>query len=328
MNGDPLHPFGGSPLLEVADLEVVADKEDGTVVPILRGLQLIVPEKRRVGIVGESGSGKSMTVSAILGVFPAGVHATQGHVLFSGHDLRKLDQSALRAIRGREVSVVFQNAVASLHPLISVGDQISNVCRAHLEVTKREASARAVEMLDSLGIPNAQSRAQNYPHQFSGGMAQRVAIAMALICGPSLLIADEPTTGLDATIQAQVLEVIEESTRSREAALLLISHDLSVIQAMCDIVAVFYAGELMEFGFARDVLGTPLSPYTDGLVRCLAPEDGEPVFIPGRIPEPGTVGAQCPFVSRCALASDACRQQRAPLRELRPNHWVACHNAS
>ncbi len=155
-------------------------------------------------------------------------------------------------------------------------------------------------MLDSLGIPDAAHRARNYPHQFSGGMAQRVAIAMALICNPALLIADEPTTGLDATIQVQVLDVIDASVRASGAALLLISHDLAVVTAMCDIVAVAYAGEILEFGYARDVLERPLSPYTQGLVRCLAPPPGEIAFIPGHIPEPGSIGVECPFSARCA----------------------------
>lgn len=320
-----MHPFGGEPLLEVRDLDVVA--EGGrTTVPLLRGMQLIVPRGGRVGIVGESGSGKSMTAAAILGLFPAGIRATGGAIRFRGQDLRALRQRDLQKVRGKEISMVFQNAVSSLHPLLPVGEQIARVCRAHLDVSRREAQQRAVQMLDSLGIPDAESRARDYPHQFSGGMAQRVAIAMALICHPSLLITDEPTTGLDATIQAQVLEVVDESVRSREAALLLISHDLAVVSAMCDIVAVVYAGELLELGYTRDVLEAPLNPYTRGLVRCLAPAPGEVEFIPGRVPEPGSIHDECSFTDRCELASEHCSRQRAVLRELRPDHWVACHN--
>ena len=322
-----MHPFGGEPLLEVRDLDVVAEGAR-TTVPLLRGMQLIVPRGGRVGIVGESGSGKSMTAAAILGLFPPGVRATGGTVRFRGQDLRALRQRDLQRVRGKEISMVFQNAVSSLHPLLPVGEQIARVCRAHLDVSRHEAKERAVKMLDSLGIPDAGSRARDYPHQFSGGMAQRVAIAMALICHPSLLIADEPTTGLDATIQAQVLEVVDESVRSREAALLLISHDLAVVSAMCDIVAVVYAGELLELGYTRDVLETPLNPYTRGLVRCLAPARGEVEFIPGRVPEPGAIHDECSFTERCELASELCSRRRAVLRELRPDHWVACHNVS
>jgi oligopeptide/dipeptide ABC transporter ATP-binding protein len=326
-SAEALHPFGGEPLLEVRDLQVVAESADRTV-PLLRSMQLIVPRGGRVGIVGESGSGKSMTAAAILGLFPPGVRATGGTVRLRNQDLRALRPRELEKVRGKEISMVFQNAVSSLHPLIPVGEQIARVCRAHLDVSRSEARERTVAMLDSLGIPDAENRARDHPHQFSGGMAQRVAIAMALICDPSLLIADEPTTGLDATIQAQVLEVIEESVRSREAALLLISHDLGVISAMCDIVAVVYAGELLELGYTRDVLESPLNPYTRGLVRCLAPERGEVEFIPGRVPEPGSIHDECSFTDRCELASERCSRQRAVLRELRPDHWVACHNVS
>jgi oligopeptide/dipeptide ABC transporter ATP-binding protein len=310
------------PLLRIADLRVTAGED----VPLLRGIDLAIPEGARVGIVGESGSGKSMTASAVLGLLPEGVRAAGGSISLRGRELLGLSERALRDVRGSEISIVYQNAVASLNPLLSVGQQIARVCRTHTGVSKAEAWKRTVELLESLGIPDPEHRARNYPHQFSGGMAQRVAIAMALICNPALLICDEPTTGLDATIQVQVLEVIDRSVRESGAALLLISHDLSVIRAMCDIVAVAYAGEILEFGYTEDVLTTPLSPYTLGLVRCLDPPEGEIAFIPGRIPEPGTIGEQCPFASRCHLVSDRCLAERPLLRELEPEHWVACHN--
>ncbi len=294
-HSDRLHPFGGSPLLEIVDLDVAAIGDGSTrAVPILRRLQLIVPERRRVGIVGESGSGKSMTVAAVLRVFPRGVTATSGSIVFAGRDLHTLDESEMRRVRGKEISVVFQNAMSSLHPMLTVGEQVSVVCRAHLPVSKSEARTRSVEMLDALGIPNASQRADDYPHQFSGGMAQRVAIAMALICDPSLLIADEPTTGLDATIQAQVLEVIGELTSERGAALLLISHDLGVIESTCEIVAVVYAGELMELGFSRDVLGTPLSPYTQGSCSAWHPQTASPRSSRAVFPSPGRSGRSVP----------------------------------
>jgi len=206
-----------------------------------------------------------------------------------------------------------------------VGEQIANVCRAHTEVTRGEAWERAVALLDALGIADAEVRARSHPHQLSGGMAQRAVIATALICDPSLLIADEPTTGLDATIQAQVLEVMADSARERGAALLLISHDLAVIRAMSEIVAVLYAGVVLEIGDTGDVLSDPLNPYTRGLVRSLTDESGI-AFIPGRIPEPGAIGNQCPFADRCELVSDVCRAEPPALRELRPGRWVACHN--
>jgi oligopeptide/dipeptide ABC transporter ATP-binding protein len=322
----PLAALPGDPLLEVSGLVVEAGG-DGRQVPLLRGMELAVPAGARVGIVGESGSGKSMTASAILGLLPPGVRATGGSIRLNDRELLSLPERELRAVRGSEVSLVSQNAVASLNPLMRVGDQIARVCRAHTGASKRDAWSRTVELLGQLGIPDAEIRARSHPHHFSGGMAQRVAIAMALICSPSLVIADEPTTGLDATIQAQVLEVIDRSVRDSGAALLLISHDLAVIRAMCDVVAVVYAGSLLEFGPADEVLGAPVGPYTRGLVRCMEPAEAEIAFIPGRIPEPGTLGAGCPFAERCELVTDVCRAEHPALRERRPHQWVACHNA-
>jgi oligopeptide/dipeptide ABC transporter ATP-binding protein len=326
------HPGGGalrmadSQLLEVSGLVVAAGNGTRTV-PLLRGVELVVPAGARVGIVGESGSGKSMTANAILRLLPQNVDVASGSIRFNGRDLLTLTERQMRAIRGGEISIIYQNAVASLNPLLTVGEQIAKVCRVHTGVSRAEAWTQTLETLDYLGIPDAERRARSYPHQFSGGMAQRVAIAMALICRPKLLIADEPTTGLDATIQAQVLEVMDQSTKQSAAALLLISHDLSVIRAMCDIVAVVYAGMVLEFGYTNDVLRNPLSPYTEGLVRCLSPGAGEIAYIPGRIPEPGSFGDEmCPFADRSYKVSDRCRSERPLLRELRPHHWVACHN--
>jgi oligopeptide/dipeptide ABC transporter ATP-binding protein len=316
---------GAAPLLEIRGLRVAASTQRGDV-SLLNGVDLVVPVGTRVGVVGESGSGKSMTASAILRLLPSGVHVTGGSIEFGGRDLLALEERELRTIRGRDISIVYQNAVASLNPLLPVGEQIATVCRAHTVLTKAAAWKRTVALLESLGIPDAAMRARNYPHQFSGGMAQRVVIAMALICDPKLLIADEPTTGLDATIQAQVLEVIDASVRAREAALLLISHDLAVIGATCDIVTVIYAGLVLEVGRAADVLSAPRSPYTQGLVRSLGAA-GEIAYIPGRIPEPGSVREhQCPFADRCPLVSDRCRVERPLLRPIAQDQWVACHN--
>lgn len=295
-------------------------------VKLLRGVDLWL-DTNRLGVVGESGSGKSMTAAAILGLLPPGIKSTRGSIRFAGRELLGLPESEMQKIRGRQISIVYQNAVTSLNPLMSVGDQIARVCRVHTGASPTESWRRAVDMLASLGIADAIHRARDYPHQFSGGMAQRVAIGAALICGPKLLIADEPTTGLDATIQVQVLDVITESVRRTGAALLLISHDLGVIQATTDSVVVLYAGLVMEIGRTRDVISSPLNPYTQGLVRSLTPnEDGTIDFIPGRVPEPQTIGEQCPFASRCALVSDRCRAERPLLRERHTGQWVACHN--
>jgi oligopeptide/dipeptide ABC transporter ATP-binding protein len=312
-------------LLDISRLEVVAETPREPV-KLLRGVDLW-QDTSRLGLVGESGSGKSMTAAAILGLFPPAIKATKGSIKFGGRELLGLPESQMQAIRGRQISIVYQNAVTSLNPLVSVGDQIALVCRVHTGVSRAESWRRAVEMLASLGIADAAHRARDYPHQFSGGMAQRVAIGAALICGPKLLIADEPTTGLDATIQAQVLDVMTDSVRRTGAALLLISHDLGVIQATTDSVVVLYAGLAMEIGSTVDVISSPMNPYTQGLVRSLTPkEDGTIQFIAGRVPEPQTIGEQCPFASRCPLVSDRCRVEKPLLRELRPGQWVACHN--
>jgi len=312
-------------LLEIGQLEVVAQTQRESV-KLLRGIDLWL-DTARLGVVGESGSGKSMTAAAILGLLPTGIRVTRGSIRFAGRELLGLPESDLQEIRGKQISIVYQNAVTSLNPLMSVGDQIARVCRVHTGVSRAEAWRRAVEMLASLGIADAANRARDYPHQFSGGMAQRVAIGAALICGPKLLIADEPTTGLDATIQAQVLDVITESVRRTGAALLLISHDLGVIQATTDSVVVLYAGLVMEIGGTDAVISSPLNPYTQGLVRALTPkDDGTIQFIPGRVPEPQTISEQCPFASRCPLVTQRCRVEKPLLRELRPGQWVACHN--
>jgi len=312
-------------LLEIRQLEISAEGPQGSV-KLLRGVDLWI-DRHRVGVVGESGSGKSMTAAAILGLLPPAVRATHGSITFLGRELLGLRESEMQDIRGREISIVYQNAVTSLNPLIAVGDQIARVCRTHIGVSRNEAWKRAVDMLASLGIADAANRAHDYPHQFSGGMAQRVAIGAALICGPKLLIADEPTTGLDATIQAQVLEVITDSVKRSSATLMLISHDLSVIQATTDAVVVIYAGLVMEIGPTMDVITSPLNPYTQGLVRSLTPRsDGTIDFIPGRIPEPRAIGEQCPFADRCALVTERCRVEKPLLRELQTGRWVACHN--
>lgn len=326
VGASPVHTDEPVPrLLEISQLEVIAHTPRGPV-KLLRGIDLWM-DTNRLGVVGESGSGKSMTAAAILGLLPPGIKSTKGSIRFAGRELLGLPEADMQKIRGRQISIVYQNAVTSLNPLMSVGDQIARVCRAHTGVSRSESWRRAVELLTSLGIADAAQRARDYPHHFSGGMAQRVAIAAALICGPKLLIADEPTAGLDATIQVQVLDVITESVRGTGAALLLISHDLGVIQATTDSVAVLYAGLVMEIGRTRDVMSSPLNPYTQGLVRCLTPrEDGTIDFIPGRVPEPQTIGEQCPFASRCPLVGDRCRVERPLLRELRPGQWVACHN--
>ncbi|MDR5700520.1 ABC transporter ATP-binding protein [Agromyces aerolatus] len=312
--------------LAIEDL-TVASGPDASLRTILAGLTLEIAEGRRIGLVGESGSGKTMAVGSIVGLLPSGVRAVGGSVKLDGRELLGLTEAQLRTVRGREIAVVYQNALSSLNPVIPVGRQIADVGRVHLKVSKAEAMARAIWLMGVMGIPDPERRALDYPHQFSGGMAQRVSIAMALVAQPRLIIADEPTTGLDATIQAQVLETIAQSVAETGAALLLISHDLVVVESMTDEIVVLYAGVVLEQGPTSEVMADPLSPYTKGLVASVVQAGGEVSYIPGRIPEPGTVPVNsCPFAARCPLVTERCRTERPMLREIRPGRRVACHN--
>ncbi len=312
--------------LEITDLTISAGgpRSEKT---ILGGLSLSIGEGRRVGLVGESGSGKTMAAASIVGLLPEGVRAESGSVKLDGRELLALSEAHLRRVRGRVVSIIYQNALSSLNPLIPVGRQIADVGRAHLPLSGSQAQQRAIELMAAMGIPDAERRALDYPHQFSGGMAQRVAIAMALICEPRLVIADEPTTGLDATIQIQVLETIRKSISERGAALLLISHDLAVVESMTDELIVLYAGVVLERGPTGEVMADPLNPYSQGLVASVQQAGDRVSYIPGRIPEPGTVPRNsCPFAPRCPLVTERCSVERPELREVRTGRWVACHN--
>ena len=310
-------------LLKISDLRVATSPGN---VEILRGVSFTVPRGARVGVVGESGSGKSVTVLSVIRALPPGLRLCGGSVQLDGKELITMSESELRTIRGKEVGIVYQNALASLNPLVRVGEQIADVVRAHTDATRKDAWEMAVDMLAALGIPDPAHKARDYPHQFSGGMAQRASIGAALVCAPQLLIADEPTTGLDATIQAQVLDVIDEAASRVGSAVLLISHDFLVIQAVCDTVAVMYAGNVLEYGPLSSVIEAPLNPYTEGLVKCLTQEPGDLVFIPGRAPEPGSWGAGCPFADRCYKATDRCREENPQLREVHQGHLAACHH--
>jgi oligopeptide/dipeptide ABC transporter ATP-binding protein len=318
--------MSAAPALEITGLRIVSG-EEGAPRPIVSGLDVTIPHGRRVGVVGESGSGKSMTAGAVMRLLPRGVRIEAGTVLVDGRDVRTLDDRALRRVRGRIVSIVYQNALSALNPVIPVGKQIADVARAHLPVSKREAMQKAIDLMESMGLPDAERRAKDYPHQFSGGMAQRIAIAMALVCEPRLVIADEPTTGLDATVQVQVLDTIRRSIERTDSALLLISHDLGAVRHMTDEVVVLYAGMVLEQGPTELVMTEPLSPYTRGLVRSADHTSDEISYIPGRIPEPGSVSPNsCPFADRCPLVSERCREERPALRPAGDGRLVACHN--
>jgi peptide/nickel transport system ATP-binding protein len=317
-------------LLEVDGLRVTVGRVERGVLAV-RDVNLAVEHGMRLGIVGESGSGKSTTALAVMGLLPKGAAVTGGSIRYRGEQLVGLPEERYRSLRGREMAIVFQNAGPSLKPLLRVGDQIADVVEEHTGATKTEAHARAVEMLAIMGLSDPERNARGYPHQFSGGMAQRALLGMALACRPRLLIADEPTTGLDPVVQAQVIDGIVEQIRTQGSSLLIISHDLGVISRAATHVVVVYAGAVVEHGPRDAVLHAPAHPYTRALVDAAGLKgDGRFSFIPGRVPVLGPDAVGCDFRDRCALRAalddpSVCEVDRPPLRHVDPDHAAACH---
>ncbi|MDB5506682.1 MAG: transporter [Devosia sp.] len=298
----------GAPAIEVRDL-VVTNGE----VTAVRGVSFSIPQGGRMGLVGESGSGKSMTALALMGLLPMG-WSTRGEVLHDGVDLAKLSDKALSSRRGRTLSMVFQDPLSSLNPVRRVGDQISWVIRHHTGVDKRTAEHQAIAMMTQMTLPRPESLMRAYPHEISGGQRQRIMIAMALACYPQLIIADEPTTALDVTVQKQVLRLLNAAVSERGSALLMITHDLPIIAAMCDTVAVMYAGRIVEMGPVRQVFRHPRHHYTRGLLDSQPTMDNfaldgtsRLVSIPGMVPPLHALPDGCGFNPRCPAASDRCR---------------------
>ncbi|MGH2997083.1 MAG: ABC transporter ATP-binding protein, partial [Gaiellaceae bacterium] len=282
---------------------------------VVDGIDYSVEPGQVFGIAGESGSGKTMSVLALMGLLPPGA-AVEGRALFEGRDLLRLPRRELRRICGRELAMVFQDPMTSLHPMLSVGTQLTEHVRRHLGLGRREASARALELLHQVRIPDPDSALRAFPHQFSGGMRQRIAIAVALACRPALLVADEPTTALDVTVQAGIIRLLDRLRRESGLAIVLITHDLGVLSAIADSVAVFYAGRVVESGGRADVLGHPRHPYTRGLLDALPhPERAATplVAIPGSPPPPRHVPPGCAFHPRCEYALASCREAVPPL---------------
>jgi peptide/nickel transport system ATP-binding protein len=320
----------GDPLLRVEGLRVSYATEDG-LVRAVDGVSYELGRGRTLGIVGESGSGKTVAALSVLGLTRAEGATVEGRILFEGHgDLLALGEGELRAIRGDEIAMVFQDPLSSLHPLVRVGAQIVEAIRAHRDVSKAKARERAVELLDLVGIPDPARRVDAYPHELSGGQRQRAMIAMALANDPALLIADEPTTALDVTVQAQILELLARLQRERGMAVVLVTHDLGVVAEMADEIAVMYAGRIVESGPAERVLGAPEHPYTWGLLRSIPTLDGprEELLspIPGSPPSPLAPPPGCRFHPRCPYSEpDHARTDPDLLPILgRPDHQVAC----
>jgi oligopeptide/dipeptide ABC transporter ATP-binding protein len=316
-------------LLSVEDLRVEFWTQRGTVHAV-NGVSFDISAGETLGIVGESGCGKSVTSLAILGILPRAGRVTGGRAVFEGRDLIGLSDSELRRIRGRDIAMIFQDPMTSLNPVLTVGRQIRESIETHFDVDRKQAQRRVVELLEQVGIPEAKRRAGDYPHQFSGGMRQRAMIAMALACEPKLLIADEPTTALDVTIQAQILDLLRALVAERDTALVMITHDLGVVAGMCERVHVMYGGMVMETGSAEDVFRSPRHPYTLGLLQSVprldTPRGRKLHPIEGAPRDMLRPPSACPFAPRCAYEVEQSRQEVPPLVEIAPGHKVACFN--
>jgi oligopeptide/dipeptide ABC transporter ATP-binding protein len=303
----------GTPLLEVRDLSVSFRTQDGTVHAV-DGVSFAVNRSEVLGIVGESGSGKSVTAMTLMRLVLDQNAVFSGEVLFNGRDLMQLSQGDMLQVRGKQISMIFQDPMTSLNPVYRVGWQIDEQLRAHEGLSAKQARRRTLELLGAVGIPNPEARIDDYPHQFSGGMRQRVMIAMGLSCNPDVLIADEPTTALDVTIQAQILRLLDGLRQRRGTAVLLITHDLGVVAQVCDRVAVMYAGQLVEVAATEQVFAHPAHPYTEALLRAV-PGTGKPgselAVIPGQVPDLAAPPAGCRFAPRCPFGTDACATRPA-----------------
>ena len=320
----------GEPLLEVSGLVTQFETYRGTV-EALDGVELSVGEDEIVGIVGESGCGKSVTARSVLRLVREPGRIVDGTVRYKDQDLLALPEGKVRReIRGREIAMIFQNPTNALNPAFKVGEQIAEVAREVRGLSREEARSRAVELMDDVGIPEAEERYGDYPHEFSGGMKQRVLIAKSLACKPSLLIADEPTTALDKTTEAQLLDLIEEMCEEYGLSVLIITHDLRVISRLCDRVVVMYAGQTAEVGPTREVINNPVHPYTKGLVRAIPrmgdEADRELESIEGTVQDLVDPNDGCRFYDRCPLATEHCRTNHPPMEEKRPDHdhYAAC----
>ncbi len=317
-----------APILEVEDLRTHFFTRDG-VTRAVDGVTFSLAPGETLGIVGESGCGKSVTALSILRLLPPKLsRIVGGSVRFEGTDLVTLDEPAMRAIRGNRIAMIFQEPMSSLNPGITVGRQVAEPINLHQRIPWKQAEEMAGELLAKVRIPDARRRLSHYPHQFSGGMRQRVMIAMALACRPRLIIADEPTTALDVTVQAQVLDLLKELTRETGASLILITHDLGVVARYADKVAVMYAGRIVESAPARQLYGRPAHPYTRGLMASVPRLDGDTsrrlVPIDGQPPDLSSLPEGCSFAPRCKLAFERCRRERPVLEPVGPNHLKAC----
>ncbi|MEI7028049.1 ABC transporter ATP-binding protein [Paenibacillus sp. y28] len=311
-------------LLEIRGLKTYFYTEDG-VVPAVDGVDIVIHEGETVGIVGESGCGKSVTSLTAMRLTPGKV--VEGSVRFNGRDVLTMTEEEMRSIRGNELAMIFQEPMTSLNPVFTIGQQIGEAVRIHLNYSRKQAKAHAVEMLKSVGIPRAEQIVDEYPHQLSGGMRQRVMIAMAMACNPRLLIADEPTTALDVTIQAQILDLMRELKAQHNTAIMMITHDLGVVAEMCDRVLVMYGGRVVEEADVVTIFRNPQHPYTQGLMRSMPTLNSEQkrlYSIQGNVPAPGSLREGCTFAPRCEYAMEACRTLAPRLTAVGEGHFSRC----
>ena len=316
-------------ILTVKDLKTYFYTASG-IAKAVDGVSFNISKGENMGIVGESGSGKSVTSSSIIRLLPPRTgKIVGGSIEFEGKDVLALSKKELNDFRGKDIAVIFQDPMTSLDPVFKIGKQMTEMIMAHQNVTKDEAWKMAVEALSKVGIPEPEKRMNSYPYELSGGMCQRVIIAMAVCCKPKLIIADEPTTALDVTVQAQVLELLKELQRDMDTAILLITHNLGVVWEMCDKVMVMYAGNTVEFTDTKTLYSNPRHPYTWGLLDSMPKlsdeSKGELKTIPGTPPDLRLTGECCNFYNRCPYVTEACTQSVPPLVEVEPGHFVACH---
>jgi oligopeptide/dipeptide ABC transporter ATP-binding protein len=318
------------PILEVDDLATSFETERGTVNAV-DGVSFSLDREETMGIVGESGSGKSVTALSIMGLIDSPGRIERGTVRYRGEDLLEKSEQEMQEIRGAEIAMIFQDPLNSLNPVLSVGEQIERVIRTHQDRSNAEARDEAIDLLDRVGIPSPAERIDDYPHQFSGGMQQRALIAMAISCNPSVLIADEPTTALDVTIEAQIFELLDDLQSEFGMSTILITHDLGVVAGACDDVSVMYGGQMVERASVDELFADPRHPYTRGLLRSIPrPAAGETELrtIEGDVPDPVSLPGGCSFHPRCPHATADCREHDPELREAVAGHDVACLNAA
>lgn len=315
-----------TPLLDVRNLDI-SILGSSKKVQVVKDLNFSVGASEVFGLVGESGCGKSLTALSIMGLLPENAQA-EGRIIFKGQDLLSLDSESMRRLRGKEISIIFQEPMTSLNPVLTIGYQISEVLITHLNLSKKEAMERSIGLLRSVKIPSPEIRIKEYPHQMSGGMRQRVMIAMAIACNPSVLIADEPTTALDVTIQSQILNLLQNLRKEMGMSLLLITHDLGIISENADRVAIMYAGRIFEVANSDELFSNPLCPYTRGLLESLPVRRGVPLKpIPGFVPRPEALPEGCKFSNRCRFAIQECNEKEPDLEEISEGHLVRCIRA-